>query len=149
MQDFEVPDMPDETGNRRGFIRVPFRTEVEIEAGDRILRSEKEIDVSMSGLRLSGEGALLAPGVSCRVSIILPTDGDRISIEARGRVIRSESGSLSLEFTELDFDSYHHLRQLILSNTDNPEKAEEEFIAHWGIRRPGPEPSKPDRQPKP
>ncbi len=44
--------------------------------------------------------------------------------------------SLAVEFTELDPDSYNHLRRLILSNAKDPEKAEQEFESHWGIRRP-------------
>jgi hypothetical protein len=58
----------------------------------------------------------------------------KLLIEADGKIIRSEPSSLAVEFTRLDLDSYHHLRQLILNNTDDPEKAEQEFSSHWGIR---------------
>jgi hypothetical protein len=51
-------------------------------------------------------------------------------------VIRSAPGSLAVSFTELELDSYDHLRRLIMNNTDEPERAEREFLSHWGIRRP-------------
>jgi hypothetical protein len=58
----------------------------------------------------------------------------KLLIEADGNIVRSEPSSLAVEFTRLDLDSYYHLRQLILNNTDDPEKAEQEFSSHWGIR---------------
>ena len=120
--------------DRRGFIRVPFRTEVAVRVGDRIIRANTEINVSMGGLHMMSDDALPAPGVPCRVSIMLSSFENKLLIEADGKVIRSEPGSLAVEFTQLDLDSYHHLRQLIINNTDEPEKAEQEFASHWGIR---------------
>ena len=120
--------------DRRGFIRVPFRTEVTVRAGDRTIRSNSEINVSMGGLHMLSGDELPASGVSCRVSIMLSSFENKLLIEADGKIIRSEPGSLAVEFTQLDLDSYHHLRQLILNNTDEPEKAEQEFASHRGIR---------------
>ncbi len=126
-------------GDRRNFIRVPFSTEVEIDAGNGPLRSDRDITISMCGMSLSvvDQDAALPPvGAFCRVSVVLQAFENSVIIEAGGKVTRSEPGSLAVEFTELDLDSYHHLRQLILNNTDDPEKAEQEFVAHWGIRQP-------------
>ena len=120
--------------DRIGFIRVPFHTEVAVRAGDRIMRANTEINVSMGGLHMPSDDVLSAPGVPCRVSIMLSSFENKLLIEADGKIIRSEPGSLAVEFTQLDLDSYHHLRQLILNNTDEPEKAEQEFSSHWGIR---------------
>ena len=131
--------MSDRSSNRRGFIRVPFHTEVEITADSRTVRSQKDLDVSMSGLRLtvdSGDDSAIAIGAACNARIILAASENRVAIEAAGTVVRSEPGSVAIEFTELDLDSYNHLRQLILNNTDEPEKAEEEFSSHWGIKPP-------------
>jgi hypothetical protein len=120
--------------DRRGFIRVPLRTEVSVRAGDRTIRADTEINVSMGGMYIPSDEILPAPGVLCRVSIMLSSFENKLLIEADGKIIRSEPGSLAVEFTQLDLDSYHHLRQLILNNTDEPERAEKEFSSHWGIR---------------
>jgi hypothetical protein len=122
--------------DRRSFIRVPFKTDVEIDAGGGIIRSDSKINISMSGLHVPVSGPLPGAETTCRVSIILQPFESRISIEATGEVVRSAPGSLSIHFSELDPESYCHLRQLILNNTDFPEKAEQEFISHWGIKRP-------------
>ena len=121
--------------DRRSFVRVPFNTEAEVQVDKRLIRSSEGIDVSLSGLRLASNEAV-DPGTLCQVKIILQTPETRLAIEAKGTVIRSAAGTLGIQFTELDLDSYLHLRQLILYNTEEPEKAEQEFSSHWGIRTP-------------
>ena len=121
--------------DRRSFVRVPFNTEAEVQVDKRLIRSSEGIDVSLSGLRLASNEAV-DPGTLCQVKIILQTPETRLAIEAKGTVIRSTAGTLGIQFTELDLDSYLHLRQLILYNTEEPEKAEQEFSSHWGIRTP-------------
>ena len=123
---------------RREFVRVPFNTRVEVSAHDWLVRTDRDIDVSMNGLRLSGidhKGSHPLPGTPCKATIHLQALGDRFAIEARGTIIRSEPGNLAVEFVDMDVDSYQHLRRLILSNTDDVETAEHQFDVHRGIRR--------------
>lgn len=124
--------------DKRGFSRVPFNTEVEVHLQGRTIRSCDGVDLSMSGIRLAVGDENPVACSSCRVKIVLRALENGLLIEANGRVIRSEPGSLAIEFSELDPDSYYHLRQLILNNAVDPEKAEKEFTAHWGIRPPVP-----------
>ena len=126
--------MTDMTDERRGFIRVPFNTEIEVEGEGRTIRSREGVNISMSGIRLLTTEKIPPAGSACQVKIMLEAAENRLPIEARGMVVRSEPGHLAVQFTELDLDGYHHLRQIILNNTDEPEKAEKEFSAHWGIR---------------
>jgi len=128
--------MAHDASDKRDFLRIPFETEVEIDTGSDIIRSHKGINLSMSGLHLIAGGAAPAVGTACRVSVILQESADRIDIKAGGKIIRSGPEGLAVEFSDLDLDSYIHLRELILNNTDDPEQAEREFASHWGIRRP-------------
>jgi hypothetical protein len=131
--------MSNQHDERRGFVRVPFNTEVVLTAGDWSLRVGSGIDISMSGLHLTGldrtDAGRPLPGTSCRASIHLQAAGHRALIEAEGRIIRSGPGELALEFIEIELDGYQHLRQLILNNTDDPDRAEKQFNEHPGIRR--------------
>jgi hypothetical protein len=124
---------------RRGFVRVAFNTEVVITAGEWSLRAKNGIDISMSGLHLTGldraDSGRPLPGTSCKAGIHLQAAGHRVQIEADGRIIRSEPGELAVEFTEIELDGYRHLRQLILNNADDPDSAEKQFNEHRGIRR--------------
>jgi hypothetical protein len=131
--------MTGQNDERRGFVRVPFNTEVVIIAGDWSLRATKGIDVSMSGLHLTGldktDAGKPLPGTSCKASIHLQAAGHRALIEADGRIIRSGPGELAVEFIEIELDGYQHLRQLILNNAEDPDRAEQQFNEHRGIRR--------------
>jgi hypothetical protein len=127
--------MKSESRDRRGFIRIPFKTDVKIDAGICHISTDAETDISMSGLRTSFPGNVPEIGTLCKISIILHGFGNQVSIEATGKVIRSERESLAVEFSEIDLESYQHLRLLILNNTGDPEKAEQQFKAHWGIRK--------------
>ncbi len=127
--------MDSHPSERRSFVRVPFNAETEVLVDQRVIRSSEGIDISMSGLRLTSSETV-KPGTLCQAKIILQTPETRLAIEAKGTVIRSAAGTLGIQFTEIDLDSYLHLRQLILYNTEEPEKAEQEFSSHWGIRSP-------------
>jgi hypothetical protein len=121
---------------KREFIRVPFNTTVVVRVQDRVIRSKGEINISMGGIRLPTRDAIPPAEALCRVTINLGGSENPIHIEVRGTIIRSREGSLAIKFIDLDIDSYQHLRQLIVNNADDPDRAELEFVAHWGTRRP-------------
>jgi len=127
--------MADHADERREFVRVPFNTKAEAHTGGQVIRSSGAIDLSMSGLRMATGDAVPAPDTPCRINIILQALASRLVVEARGKIVRAEPGTLAVEFIEIDVDSYNHLRQIILNNTDQPEKAEQEFASHLGIKR--------------
>ncbi len=118
-----------QTSDRRNFTRISFNTEVEIRTDNGVIRSKEGVNVCLNGLHLSTD-EILSPGTACRVSITLLASEDRLSIEAAGTVVRSVPGNLAVTFTEIDLDSYQHLRLLILNNAEQAEKAEEEFRSY-------------------
>ncbi len=124
--------------DKREFVRVPFKTEVEVKTGGRLIRSTEGINLSMKGLHVATDGSALEAGSPCAVRIVLRGTEEGVEILANGVVVRADAVNLSVEFKKLDYDGYHHLRQLILNNADDPERAEQEFEAHWGIRKPRP-----------
>jgi hypothetical protein len=121
---------------KRGFIRVHFNTTVEVKVQDRVIRSQEGINISMGGVRLSTSEAIPPAEVPCQVTINLGDPEDPIRINAKGMTVRSQGQSLAVKFIDLDIDSYQHLRQLIVNNADDPDRAEKEFATHWGIREP-------------
>jgi hypothetical protein len=130
--------MPMGFGSReqREFLRVPFATKVEFRIGERLYSSNRSINVSMRGVCVSFDGNGPAQGSSCAVRIHLEAGPAQEIIEARGWVVRSEAGTIAAEFTEIDLESYYHLQRLIVQNADDPDRAEKELCAHWGILRP-------------
>ncbi len=123
---------------RREFIRVPFQGEIEVRTPDRTVRASSTLDLSMNGIRIRTAEQPPPPGTACEVRVILSGADPAVTIEARGDIVRSDPGTLAVHLTEVDLDSYLHLRQLILNNAEDPEKAEQELRSHWGIRKPAP-----------
>lgn len=121
---------------KREFLRVPLGTEVEVVWSGGLIRAESGLNISMTGLGFSSVQPMPAVGSDCRVSIKLASADDRIVIKASGKVVRAAPGVLGVGFTELDLDSYHHLKRLVLFNAKDTKRAEQEFEAHWGIRKP-------------
>jgi len=119
---------------KREFVRVPFRIGTTIRTSDRTIWSSNTLDVSMNGLRVATTELVPPEGTFCEVEIILAEAPEPVIIEARGSIVRSQPGTLVVHFSEVDIDSYEHLRLIILNNSEDPEKAEKEFGAHWGIR---------------
>ena len=121
--------------DKREFLRVPFRINTTVRTSDRTIWSSNTLDVSINGLRVATTEAVPPEGTFCEVEIVLAEPPEPVIIEARGSIVRSEQGTLAVHFSEVDVDSYEHLRQLVLNNSQDPDRAEKEFGAHWGIRK--------------
>jgi hypothetical protein len=119
---------------KRAFVRVPFRMETSVRTKDRTIWSSSTLDISMNGLRVATTETAPPEGTPCEIEIVLAEAPEPVIIDARGTVVRSETGTLAVHFTEVDLDSYEHLQLLILNNSDDPDKAEQQFRAHLGIR---------------
>ena len=124
------------SGERREFIRVPFRTETTVRTADRTIWETSTLDLSMNGIQIATGKELPPVGTPCEIEIVLSELGPGAIIEARGTVVRSRPGILAVHFTEIDLDGYDHLRQVILHNAPDPDRAEQELGSHWGIRKP-------------
>ena len=121
---------------KRAFVRVPFRMNTAVRTSDRTIWSSSTLDISMNGLRIASNDPPPPEGTQCEIEIVLAETPSSVIIEARGTIVRSKPGTLAVHFTEVDIDSYEHLQLLILNNAEDPERAEQEFRAHWGIRKP-------------
>jgi PilZ domain len=128
--------MADQPEEKREFVRVPFQMDTAIRTRDRTIWSSNTLDISMNGLRIATAETAPSEGTLCEIEIVLAKSPPPVIIKARGTVVRSEVGTLAVHISEIDIDSYEHLQQLILNNTKDPERAEQEFSTHWGIRKP-------------
>jgi hypothetical protein len=118
---------------KREFTRVPITFEVAITVGGRALEGCSVRDLSMKGmLVLSKEKFPL--GTACEAVIAL-VQGE-VEIHTSGVVAAEHPLGFAMEFSTIDgLESYIHLRNLVLFNSPDTEKVEEEFQSHAGIRR--------------
>ncbi len=122
--------MNDITREQRAFSRVGFHTRAEVEVGGRTIYGEVT-DISMNGMRMfTIEPATL--GDACDVRIYLG-ETDPLIIRAVGHIARVEADGFAVRFDGLYCEAYDHLKQVVLFNTDDPDKAEAEIESHIGI----------------
>ena len=122
--------------NPREFTRVTTRFSVEIEAEERTIESGRTQDLSMNGVFVVCEETLPLES-NCRVTLRLGDPGSGIKIAAAGKVKRhgTEPPGFALQFSELDVESYEHLRQMVLLNSQDPDQVEQEISGHLGLKR--------------
>lgn len=111
---------------RRNKTRVQFETRVVVRTGDTVVTSRAgSRDISLRGLYIETDRELLQ-GTSCEVEILLTGTSSKLAIKAQGRVARRGPKGLGIEFESIDPDSYFHLRNLLLYNTEDPALVEQE-----------------------
>jgi len=113
--------------NRRKRTRVPFHTQVDVQATGMLLRKLETRDLSHKGVFLLGDNPL-KEGQGCMVTIHLPGDEETAPVlRMEGRVARVTPAGTAIDFLSMDPDTYMHLRNLVLLNAQDPDKAEREF----------------------
>ena len=134
-------DLPDDVGgggggmDRREFSRATLNMDVVFHPDNGRAWNGTVLDLSGSGVRAGG---YLPPAADTtgEVVITLGSPPQLLAIHARGHVVRSAGGSVSLRFDELlGYDSLENLRQLVLANAFVPEVVEAEFAAHIGLNK--------------
>ncbi len=113
--------------NRRTRTRVTFHTQVDVKATGMMLRNLETRDLSHKGVFLLGEHPL-KEGDGCMVSIHLTGDEATAPVlHMEGKVARITKDGTAIDFLSMDPDTYMHLRNLVLLNAEDPDRAEMEF----------------------
>ena len=111
---------------RRNGTRVRFEARVVVRTNEtEVTARAGSRDVSLQGLYIATDERL-PPGTPCEVEIRLNGSSLLLSIRAQGRVARSDAGGLGIEFESFDPDSYFHLRNLVMYNSEDPDTVERE-----------------------
>ncbi|ATX82892.1 PilZ domain-containing protein [Mariprofundus ferrinatatus] len=124
-----------DTGNRRDFSRVETHIDAEVICADKVL-SGRLVDVSMRGVRILCDETLPQQS-KCEVKCFLGESRESpLCIKANGKVIRSTEDGISIEISEIDLDSFGHLRNLVLMNARDGSQVEDELKSHLGLKKP-------------
>jgi len=121
--------------NRRDFSRVETHIAVELECGDRVVGGQLA-DVSMHGAGLDCDEKLPLQA-ECLLKLLLGDPRESpVCIMTKGKIVRSTEDGIGVDFTEMDLDSYEHLRNLVLLNANDVARIEGEFKDHLGLKKP-------------
>jgi hypothetical protein len=112
--------------SHREFSKVNIELHATVQAKGGKIVSMGTHDVSMKSLFVKGK-ADWSIGTECEIHLILEGQNPPVDIEVKGRVQRVTEKGIALLFTEVGLEAYEHLYNLVMLNTDNPERAEQEF----------------------
>ncbi|ACN16796.1 hypothetical protein HRM2_37380 [Desulforapulum autotrophicum HRM2] len=75
-------------------------------------------DISLSGVFVKTD-TLLEPGTQCGVKIFLTGGSERIELSMKARVARVLSSGLGISFESMELETYAHLKNIMLYNSDD------------------------------
>ncbi len=113
-----------EHDDRRHNTRVAFHATVDLDFAGRKFSGCETENLSTKGVLVLGitDRAL---GDSCDIALHLSGTSHDISLTMLGEVVRLEDNGIGIRFTEIDLDSYTHLRNIIYYNSADPDSLEE------------------------
>lgn len=119
--------MSEDPGDRRRFRRMTFIAPVVVTtpAGR---WSSRILDISMKGVLLEAPGGWSGAGANAACGIKLPLD-PTVSIRLSGYIVHDKDGHLGFEWTNMDADSFAHLRRLLELNLGDTELVNREVSA--------------------
>jgi hypothetical protein len=112
--------------NRRQHSRVTFQTAIDLGFAGRRLEKCQTRDLSLKGVFVIGTDG--QEGEECEVALHLTGVSSNLTLKMRGKVVRVETGGVALRFSEIDLDSFAHLKNIIYYNTEDPDVLEEEWL---------------------
>lgn len=121
------------TEDHREFSRVEIKILATVQAKGEEIISDTH-DVSMKGLFVEGKTDW-SLGTECEVGLILDGRSPAVNIAVKGKVQRITDKGIAILFTEVSLEAYEHLHNLVMLNADDPEKVEQEFSDHLGLRK--------------
>ena len=110
---------------KRNTIRVPFHVRSIVKYKDNILEGDV-VNLSTGGMLLN-TGETIPVGETVQVSIYLYGSSSQLSLAITGKIVRGSEKGLAVRFTELDLDSFIHLRNIISHNAVDDENIIKEF----------------------
>ncbi len=113
---------------QRRNTRVDFQTSVDFDCGDKSFAACETRDLSLKGVFLAGISGP-APGDMCDLTVHLSGGSSDLKFRVKGEVVRVEGDGVGIIFTEIDLDSFYHLKNIVYYNSGDPDRLADEFIS--------------------
>lgn len=107
-------------------IRVAFNTLVTINSAEGALVDLSSRDISLKGVFVLTK-TLWPVDTPVEVKMSLTGSTSKLSLSMKGMIKRHEPDGMGVDFTEVDVDSFAHLRNIVSYNTGDAEVVDEEI----------------------
>jgi hypothetical protein len=118
---------------QREFTRVPVDLEAQIISADLMIEGKTRV-ISLKGM-YTYSSHRLPVNAECQITLFLAGRGNEPQIRAVGRIVHIDDSGMGIEFTGVEGESFHHLRNLVLYHAEDTERIEREFASHIGLKR--------------
>ena len=114
----------EQTQEHRKFSRVEFRITATVRVGELLIEGTVD-NLSLRGMFVTTDQKAPA-GQEAEIVIALNDHADNELI-INGRVARVTSDGIALVFSKMDFDSYVHLKNVVMFNAGDANKIQKEM----------------------
>ncbi|MHC1728187.1 MAG: PilZ domain-containing protein [Syntrophobacteraceae bacterium] len=112
---------------KRKHKRVIFKSEAVVRSKEATVLGTID-NLSMKGMFLS-TGEKLAGRDILEIEILLTGSSSKLEIRIKGRKVRQTEKGVAIEFSEMDLDSFTHLRNLVAYNSDDADAISDEYYS--------------------
>lgn len=120
----EGPDMTEDHRRRK---RVQYKTAVTLFTPDKKLENLSSRDLSLKGVYVETKDSLPI-GTEVQIVVDLAGSTSLLSLRMVGQVARLDDEGMGLDFSEVDLDSFFHLRNIVLYNAEDPAEVDDELV---------------------
>ena len=120
--------------HRRDFTRVPVKMFAEVSHAGKTIPACETRNVSVKGLYLVTDDRFPL-GVRCQVALLLGEQANPLRVVAEGKIAHIDDSGMGIELTGMDVDSFNHMCRLVLYNSMDSDRVEQELDNHLGIKR--------------
>ena len=118
--------------NKRRRTRVGFQTSVTLKAGGKKLEGRESRDISLKGLYVDSKDKFPLDTL-VDISLSLSGTTSSLSLSMEGRVVRVDDEGMGVDFTQIDMDSFFHLRNLVAYNSGDFAEVDSELAGKPGF----------------
>jgi len=112
---------------KRKNTRVPFHTTITVHFPEITFEHCETQDLSLKGVFVKGITDRRTEGERCKISLHLSGASSKLSLHMNGEIVRVKDDGIGLHFSEIDLDSFFHLKNIIYYNTEDPDILGDEF----------------------
>ncbi len=107
-------------GEQRGRIRAKYDTVVTITDGQSTISSTHTTDISLNGIFIITKKRLPLNTV-CDLTITLNSQVANLVLRLKATIMRETEDGFAVSFQEMDIETYQHLKNIVLYNSQDPE----------------------------
>lgn len=117
---------------RNARVRLELPAQLQLEGGPMV--SCRTLDLSFGGALVRGRfHPLPGRGRRCRLSLALEQPPRPVTIDIQGEIVRVGEGGLGVRFLGITQEGYHHLRGVLVFNSDRPAQLLRELEQEPGV----------------